>query len=527
MDDDSEHAAVRWNRRRNGRVAVVAALVIAAIAAAIVVRRGDDRPRRLSSAESTTPAVSPPPASSAPSANEDLPASIVASTTTVAETATTVRSAARDELVLDDVGVREYLGAGPDAGAVQVSLADAGSAVATLTVDRQATIIFGRIDSVPLPTAVDPGTTSTMATLTSTTLPTGVTRGPVMRVDDVVGVALGEFQSVLFSNDEYACAVDGLPQARIVALATTRDVHVALHPDTVARAWIIDAAGHHEVDASTVTCDSDHFEPAWLNVDKVCDEDRGCTSFAPGRDGRVVALDPVAGTLIVTGYAPDEKQMVEVPGLAGTSANLIAIGPDDIAYVTRQTPGQTDPIGDLLAISMAPGNAGAILTSVDQAIDYSGDSSLVRTTAGFVSVGCCGPDPVRPGTGDALVMGWVDSSGAAAVDDGPQMSVELRDDGSLDVVRRDGAAELRWNVADVGLVRGMPAVVATDDGGAMMLVYDMGSTAARIVAMFSDGAVYVRPLGHGTDSAPIFALLPDREVVACDGAVCYQYAPFG
>jgi hypothetical protein len=457
VDDDSEQAAVRRNRRRIGWVAVVAVAAVAAIAVAIVVRTGDDSPRRLSSADSTAPTTT---------------------TTIVAETTTTVPPAADDELVLDDVGVREYLGAGPGDGAVQVSRADTGSAVATLTVEGRATIIFGRTDPPPVLAVVDPGTTSTTAATTSTTLPTGVARGPIMRVDEVVDVTPGAFQSVLFSSDEHACALDGVPQARVVALATTRDVHVALHPDTVARAWIIDAAGHHEIDASTVTCDSDHFEPAWINVDKVCDDGSGCTSFAARADGRVVALDPIAGTLIVTGDAPDDKQVIEIPGLAGTGARLVTIGPDDVAYVTRRTPGQTDPIGDLLAISMASAHPGEVVAQVDGVVDQSGDSSLEGTAGGLVSVGCCGPDPVRPGSGDALVMRWVDSSGAAAVDDGPQMSVALRDDGSLDVVRRDGAAELRWNVADVGLVRGMPAVVATDDGGAMMLVYDMGSTSA-------------------------------------------------
>ena len=123
-------------------------------------------------------------------------------------------------------------------------------------------------------------------------------------------------------------------------------------------------------------------------------------------------------------------------------------------------------------------------------------------------------------------MGWVDSSGAPIIDDGPQMSVEVRDDGSLDVIRRDGDGELRWNVADVGPVRGMPELTATDDGGAMQLMFEMNSQTARLVATFSDGAVYDKPLGTGVDLAPIHALLPNREVVACD-AFCYRYPPFG
>ena len=450
-------------------------------------------------------------------------------TTSLVQPSSTSSPTAEDELFLDDAGVREYLGAEPAGGIVSIKIADAGSAAATLMVDDRATVIFGRIEpvGVSVSTGAEAGVTTTAVAMTSTTLPTGVTRGPLMRVDEVVQSDLGEYEVMAISNDvDFVCSAEGIERAAVLALVTTRDEHIAFDPYVVARAWVVDADGHHEIEAATVSCDDDYFEPAVFYGVEDCTDDYICPSFASRADGRVVALDPIAGALSVPDYSPDADVTIVVPGLAGTRASLVAIGPDDVAYVTRQTPGQTDPIGDLLAISMAPANPGAIVAEVDQVIDQSGDSSLFSTAAGLVSVGCCDGAPIRPVPTEAPVMAWVDSSGASVADDGPQMSIELHDDGSLDVIRRDGGAELRWNVADVGPIRGMPALVATDDGGAMMLVYDPTSPQARLVAMFSDRAVYDKSLGEGDDVAPISELLPNRYVIACD-EFCFQYAPFG
>ena len=451
-------------------------------------------------------------------------------TTSLVQPSTTPSPTTGDEqLFLDDAGVREYLGTETADGIVETKIADAGSAAATLMVDDHATIVFGRTDpfGISVSSGAEAGVTTTAVAMTSTTLPTGVTRGPLMRVDEVVQSDLGEYEVMAISNDvDFVCSAEGIERAAVVALVTTEDEHVAFDPYVVARAWVMDGDGHHEIEAATVSCDDDYFEPAVFYGVEDCTDDYICPSFASRADGEVVALDPIAGALSAPDYSPDDDEAIVVPGLAGTRASLVAIGPDDVAYVTRQTPGQTDPIGDLLAISMAPANQGAIVAEVDQVIDQSGDSSLVSTAAGLVAVGCCDGALVRPVPTEAPVMAWVDSSGAAVADDGPQMSVEVHDDGSLDVIRRDGSAELRWNVADVGPIRGMPALVATDDGGAMMHVYDTTSLKARLVAMFSDGAVYDKPLGQGDDVAPIAALLPNRYVIACD-AFCYQDAPFG
>jgi len=496
-------------RRRRVIWVGVGAVTVVGVVAATLVLSGHDSSRRLSP-------VSP---------NVSVVVDSSTTTSMIEASSTPSPTMGDEQLFLDDAGVRAYLGADAAEGVVRVKMAEAGSAAATLTVGDHATIVFGRT-GYWAPIGFDPTATSTTGVaMPSTTLPTGVARGPLMQVDEIVQSDLGAHQVMVISNDvDYTCSVQGGGQAAVVALVTTRDEHVALDPDVVARAWIIDADSHHEIDASAVSCDDDYFEPAVLYGIHPCDDDYVCPSFATRADGRVVALDPITGALFLPDYSPEADEAIVVPGLAGTRASLVAIGPDDVAYVTRQTPGQSDPIGDLLAISMAPANPGAILAEVDQAIDQSGDSSLFGSNAGLVSVGCCDFAPVRPDASQAPTMAWVDSSGAVIVDEAPQMSVEPREDGSLDVIRRDGAEEVRWNVADVGPVRGMPKLVATDDGGAMMLLFGPRSPGARIVAMFSDGAVYGKPLA--TESAPIFALLPDRDVIACDTA-CVRYPPFG
>jgi len=200
----------------------------------------------------------------------------------------------------------------------------------------------------------------------------------------------------------------------------------------------------------------------------------GCPSIAVRPDGVVVSLDPTTGTITV--HEPTARSFV-VADLGDRDASLVAIGPYDVVYVIRDSAASEDPVGDILAIASSPAHQGEVLAAEEGVVDMSGDSDLVPASVGLVVVGCCGPDLHRPASDARVVMPWRDESGSVIMGVGPYMEVEIRDDGSLDVIRRnDGDQQLTWNIPGVSAIRGMPNVVATHDGGALIAIVDATGT---------------------------------------------------
>lgn len=228
-------------------------------------------------------------------------------------------------------------------------------------------------------------------------------------------------------------------------------------------------------------------EPLDLGVG--CTPGVDCPSVAVRSDGVVVSLDPTTGTLSV--HDTPEREFT-VTGQLDPAARLVFVGPDDVAYIITPTAGQSDPIGDLVAVSTSPGNAGAIVASKEGVVDLSGDSDLVPNAEGIVVVGCCGFEARRPALDAELVLAWVDHAGKPALVSGAEMSVEFRSDNSVDVVRRDGATVLRWNIADVSSFRGMPPLAPTTDGGALAFLTDTFNLDApsRLVKLGADGSIH-------------------------------------
>src|SRR5690606_16443649 len=87
---------------------------------------------------------------------------------------------------------------------------------------------------------------------------------------------------------------------------------------------------------------------------------------------------------------------------------LITAGPDGAVYLA--TPTGSDPIGDLVAVSLTEGDAGREIERLVGRVDLSGDTDLVATADGLVEVGCCGPDQLRPAPDAAIVIGWIGPS---------------------------------------------------------------------------------------------------------------------
>ena len=110
-----------------------------------------------------------------------------------------------------------------------------------------------------------------------------------------------------------------------------------------------------------------------------------------------------------------------------------------------------------------------------------------------MQVGCCGFEGREPPEDTPLTMAWLtetgDPSGVVLAD----VHLEHPNDDTTVVVRTapDGS-EQRWTVTKSFAGRDMPPVVATDDGGALLLFYDpilMPDTPAVLYDFRPDGSV--------------------------------------
>lgn len=194
------------------------------------------------------------------------------------------------------------------------------------------------------------------------------------------------------------------------------------------------------------------------SIGRACnDEGSWCTQLAADPTGEIVSLDPTAMTL--TRHGRPEVTTALPSGYADPT--VVAAGPDDVVYLNVQSPGIDDPVGDLVAVSLAEGDAGREIRRWPEALDRSGDIDLVTTPEGLIGVGCCGPDRTRPETGAPVEFPWVDRSGGEVVS--AIATVRIHAD-TLEI-ERDGR---RWSIGyDAGdlMLRGMPPIVPTFDGG--------------------------------------------------------------
>ena len=247
-----------------------------------------------------------------------------------------------------------------------------------------------------------------------------------------------------------------------------------------------------------------------------------CPTIAFDDNGSAVSYDPVARTLTVHEPAakPRTVDVSEIGELDPSFSWLVDVGPDDVAYLATQRIGQTDPIGDVLAVPLSGPSAGQVVQR-GEGIDLSGDSDLVASTYGLVVVGCCDFSARRPAADADLVIPWVDQTGQPSpIDEGSELWLEFRDDASLvvNLTRVDGL-DSTWTIAGVSGFRGMPPLIGTNDGGAVISLHDSFDTqsVSRIVVMHPDGSMEEHSI------APYFphALAPDGSVIVFDDAVGY------
>jgi len=131
-------------------------------------------------------------------------------------------------------------------------------------------------------------------------------------------------------------------------------------------------------------------------------------------DGVRLVLDAETSTFTVMSVQGEQRQIEwqDQPRDLPWSA-LHGFGPGDVAYVAVPVPG-TDASRELLAVSLDGPRAGTTLARSEPG-DGSGDSDFVRAPDGWVSVVCCGNDPVLPAPDQPTVMGYVDGRRPARV----------------------------------------------------------------------------------------------------------------
>jgi hypothetical protein len=229
-----------------------------------------------------------------------------------------------------------------------------------------------------------------------------------------------------------------------------------------------------------------------LDIEWSCLGDVTCTTLSVDDDGTIVTFDSGTATMTVND-TPARTFALNIDTSAGAHLEATDVG---VAYLLVSDPAASDPVGTLYAVSTAPANAGNVLASVG-GMDMSGDSSLVPSKLGLVSVGCCAFDERRPPVDAPVVMRWVDSSGAPTTFGSDVMHIEFRS-GSADIVRNGANDEVRrWTVPDVAMMRGMPPLAPLADGGAAAYLTDSfdPSSASRLVVLRPDGTIEEHSIG--------------------------------
>lgn len=258
--------------------------------------------------------------------------------------------------------------------------------------------------------------------------------------------------------------------------------------------------------------------PALVPIEHLapCQPD-ACPTVTVAPDGTIVSYDDTTHTIVVGKRGSAPPRSVAVAGAPPVVGYLVTVGPDDVAYLVVQPVGVVNPIGDLIAVPLSGADAGSVVTSAPGVVDLSGDSSLVSTRTGLVSVGCCGFDTVTPDPARAPLLGWVDRSGASVTLDGPVVSMERTDETvSLVSTDADGTRAI-WAVPadEVFGMQGMPDARMPADRSLLVTWWDVPNGGHRLLRLLADGGVeeiVVQP------TMSVVALSPFGQAVVYDGS---------
>ena len=256
-------------------------------------------------------------------------------------------------------------------------------------------------------------------------------------------------------------------------------------------------------------------------IERNCQEDDGvgCTQVLVDADGSVVSFDPTTRTLT-------RHTVPAIATLVGEELGTVyleLLGPDHVVYlnVDAATPGDGD--ADLVAMSLAPDDAGRVLGRWTGVTDRVGDQSLAVTRDGLVVVGCCDFAVLRPEPGAELVLRWIGRDGGEVSISGPVMRTEV--DAPTLTVHRDedlpaGTRSWSFDPPADWQPRGMPTVIPTFDGGFIATTY--GGTNQSVIRGWVDGTITMVALD--TFDFPI--LDPSGRVTVADSDRFARFEPF-
>lgn len=252
-----------------------------------------------------------------------------------------------------------------------------------------------------------------------------------------------------------------------------------------------------------------------------CQPER-CPSIAVAPDGTIVSYDRASHAITVGQRGSLPARTMPIDDAPPTTGYLIGIGPDDVAYLEVQPAGASDSIGDIIAVPISGPDAGDVVARAPAVADLSGDSQRVATSAGWVSVGCCGFEPVLPLPDGIPLLEWVDRSGAPIDFEGPLFSMERADD-TVTFVRTesDGTRETRTIPSDEAFgMRGIPTAALLADGAVILTWWNWAEGGQRLLRLGSDGGIeeIVVPT-----NISVVALSPFGGAVVYDGSAFHLW----
>lgn len=192
-----------------------------------------------------------------------------------------------------------------------------------------------------------------------------------------------------------------------------------------------------------------------------------CTRVIHDPAGTPISYDP--NTRVLTRHGVPAVTTT-LPDSYGLWPWLYHAGPDGVVYLQVDPAVPAELAADLVAVTLTEGDAGREVDRWDDVVNAVGDDELVATTAGLVSVGCCGPDQVRPSPDAPVDVPWVNRTtpGTLTYLLTPTIrSTQTYPD--LTIARTDvwpaGTRDWTFRAPDDWLGRGMPQVTPTFDGG--------------------------------------------------------------
>ncbi|MEM9515782.1 MAG: hypothetical protein AAGA42_13100 [Actinomycetota bacterium] len=248
----------------------------------------------------------------------------------------------------------------------------------------------------------------------------------------------------------------------------------------------------------------------------------GCTNMIVAADGTPISYD--RESRVLTRHSTPTVETT-LPTSYGDNAFVWHAGPDDVVYLQVDPATPAELAADVVAVTLAAGDAGRELRRWAGVSDSVVDSELVATADGLVNVNCCGPDLVRPSPDAPVRVPWLNRNGDEVTFDVPYAVADVAWP-NLTITRVDPLidAEQIWRLepGEAWEPRGMPTVTLTHDGGFMATTFGSGGT--RVWRGWANGTVDSLDLGDSLIGR--FSLDPSGRILIPDGGLYLSVDPF-